>query len=133
MMGLRFPSGGDIAARDAASPDWGPVPKEVGGLVQLQIESLLTCRALQIDLVAESLGMSSRSLQRALASQGLSYSQILTDARIRQAAHWLENSDKPIAEIAFDLAYTDASNFTRAFRRQTGVSPLAFRNNVRGS
>ena len=133
MLRLRFPSGGGIAPRGPEAPGWDSIPEDLGGLVQRQVESLLSCRALQIDLVAETLAMSTRSLQRALAIQGLSYSQILTDARIRQAAHWLENTDKPIAEIAFDLAYTDASNFTRAFRRQTGVSPLAFRNNVRGS
>ena len=131
-MGLRFPDGGDTAARDAASPAWDALPDDLGGLVQLQIESLLPCRALQIDFAAESLGMSSRSLQRALASQGLTYSQLLTEARIRQAAHWLENTDKPIAEIAFDLCYTDPSNFARAFRRHIGVPPLAFRCKARG-
>ena len=133
MLRLRFPSGGGIAPRGPEAPGWDSIPEDLGGLVQRQVESLLSCRALQIDLVAETLAMSTRSLQRALAIQGLSYSQIVSEARIRQAAHWLENTDKPIAEIAFDLAYTDASNFTRAFRRQTGVSPLAFRNNVRGS
>ncbi len=94
------------------------------------IERLL--QALQVDFVAETLSMGSRSLQRALARQGLTYSQILTETRIRQAAHWLENTDKPIAEIAFDLCYTDASNFSRAFRRHIGVPPLAFRCKARG-
>jgi AraC-like DNA-binding protein len=47
--------------------------------------------------------------------------------RLRQAADWLENTDKQVEEIAFDLGYTDASNFARAFRRQSGVSPQAFR------
>jgi AraC-like DNA-binding protein len=49
---------------------------------------------------------------------------------MRLAARWLAHSDKPIAEIAFDLGYQDASNFTRAFRRQIGASPQAFRDNV---
>ena len=101
--------------------------------MQLQIECLLSDRKLQIDTLAETLAMSTRSLQRGLARQGLTYSQLLAETRIRRAAHWLENSDKPIAEIAFDLRYTDASNFTRAFRMQTGVSPQAFRNKSRGS
>jgi AraC-like DNA-binding protein len=108
------------------------MPKDLGGLVQLQIECLLSDRALQIDLVAETLAISSRSLQRALASQGRTYSRLLSETRIRQAARWLEGTDKSIAEIAFDLGYQDSSNFTRAFRLQTGLSPRAFRCNARG-
>jgi AraC-like DNA-binding protein len=56
---------------------------------------------------------------------------VLAEFRLHRAAEWLENTDKPIGEIAFDLGYTDASNFTRAFRRQTGVSPQVFRDNAR--
>jgi len=52
---------------------------------------------------------------------------LLAESRLHQAAKWLQSSDKPIAEIAYALGYTDASNFTRAFRKLTGVSPQAFR------
>jgi AraC-like DNA-binding protein len=38
-----------------------------------------------------------------------------------------QRTDKPVVEIALDLGYTDASNFTRAFRRAIGVSPSVFR------
>jgi AraC-like DNA-binding protein len=68
-------------------------------------------------------------LQRLLAEQGLSYSQILAEARRRLAVDWLENTDKPIGEIAFDLGYTDSSNFSRAFHREVGLTPRAFRSN----
>ena len=105
-----------------------PLPKDLAGLVELQIESLLPDRAVPVDLVAETLGTSRRSLQRGLAFQGVSYTDLLTEVRVRRAATWLECTDKPVMEIAFDLGYTDASNFTRAFRRQTGVSPKAFRD-----
>ena len=131
MMGLRFPGRAGISATDLDSPAGRLLPEDLGGLVQLQIESLLPCRALQIDFVAETLAMSPRSLQRALARQGLTYSQLLAETRTRKAVHWLENTDKPIAEIAFDLCYTDASNFTRAFRLQTGVPPQTFRDTAR--
>jgi len=131
IMGLRFPCGGGIPETDLESPAGRPLPEDLGGLVQLQIESLLPCRPLQIDFVAETLAMSPRSLQRALARHGLTYSQLLAETRMRKAAHWLENTDKPIAKIAFDLCYTDPSNFTRAFRLQTGVPPQTFRDTAR--
>ena len=104
------------------------LPTDLAGLAELQIQSLLSGQTVPIDLVAESLGTSRRSLQRGLAAQGVSYSELLSEVRIRRAAQWLEESDKPVVEIALDLGYTDASNFTRAFRRQTGVSPKAFRD-----
>jgi AraC-like DNA-binding protein len=113
------------AAGPPAAPR--PLPRDLPGLVELQIESLLSGRTAPVDLVAETLGVSTRSLQRGLAAQGASYTDLLTAVRIRRAAEWLEHTDKPVVEIAFELGYTDASNFTRAFRRQTGVPPKAFR------
>jgi AraC-like DNA-binding protein len=106
------------------------LPEDFYGLVQLQVEQLLRDRAFGIETVAESLAMSRRSLQRSLAHQGLSFSQILAETRLRHAADWLKYTDKPIGEIAFDLGYADASNFTRAFRRQIGVPPQLCRDNA---
>lgn len=103
------------------------LPNDLAGLVKLQIASLLSRRTPPVDLIAESLGMSRRSLQRGLAEQGISYTDLLTKVRLHRAAEWLEHSEKPVVEIAFDLGYADASNFTRAFRQLTGVTPSAFR------
>lgn len=103
------------------------VPSDLAGLVELQIASLLSGRAPPVDLIAETLGTSRRSLQRDLADQGVNYTDLLTKVRLRRAAQWLQCSDKPVVEIAFDLGYSDASNFTRAFRQLTGVPPSAFR------
>jgi AraC-like DNA-binding protein len=35
--------------------------------------------------------------------------------------------DESVGEIAFRLRYSDASNFTRAFRGNTGISPRVCR------
>ena len=99
-------------------------------IVRLQIEALLCEASLHIDTVAESLMMSRRSLQRALAEQGTSYSELLADTRAHEAIKRLQYSDEPITDIAFDLGYKDASNFTRAFRLRNGISPQHFRQNL---
>ena len=98
-------------------------------MVRVQIESFLREGTYQVDTIAESLAISKRSLQRLLAEQGLSYSQMLAEARRRLAIDWLENTEKTVGEIAFDLGYTDSSNFSRAFRREVGLTPQAFRRN----
>jgi AraC-like DNA-binding protein len=115
------------------SPARQPLPNDWVGAVRLQIETLLPARAYPIDTIAESLAVSTRSLQRRLAEQGLTYSQVLAETRLRLAANWLQYTDMPVHEIAFDLGYTDASNFTRAFRAKTGVSPHAFREDVKAN
>jgi AraC-like DNA-binding protein len=105
-----------------------PLPGDLGGMVQLQVEALLSDPSLTIDAVARSLGWSTRSLQRHLALHGITFSQLMSEIRLRQSRLLLEQTEKPILEIAMELGYSDASNFTRAFRRQMGVSPWAFRD-----
>lgn len=132
MMGLRFPRGnGSIRTSGRELLSGHLLPDNLAGLLQLQIESMLSRHPLQVGAVAETLGMNTRSLQRSLAKQGLTYSRLLSEARMDKASIWLENTAKPIAEIASDLGYQDASNFTRAFRRQVGISPQLFRKNAR--
>jgi len=80
-----------------------------------------------INVTAESAGMSARTLQRRLCDIGVTYSDLVAQCRMRLAGTWLLESDMPIAEIAAELGYTDASNFSRAFRRQAGVSPHKYR------
>jgi AraC-like DNA-binding protein len=37
-----------------------------------------------------------------------------------------------VTEVTFLLGFTDTSNFTRAFKRWTGVSPTEFRSSDNG-
>ena len=127
MMTRAFRGDGTVAASAPASTSTRSIPQDLNGLVQFQIESLLPSGKLHIDTVAESMMMSRRTLQRRLAEKQRTYSHLLSEIRFNIAARKLANSDRPIAEIAFELGYGDASNFTRAFRHRTGVSPLYFR------
>jgi len=115
-------------AADIEDQDTGRLPTTLTGLLETQIEALITAGAkFHVETVADSLMMSKRTLQRAIAYEGLNYFQLLSDVRLRKAMDWLDRSDKPVTEIALALGYTDVSNFSRAFRRHTGISPRAFR------
>ncbi|MDG1442805.1 MAG: AraC family transcriptional regulator [Pseudomonadales bacterium] len=50
----------------------------------------------------------------------------LTEKRIELARQWIGGQDYSISEIAARLGYTDPTNFSRAFRRVTGVSPRVY-------
>lgn len=80
-----------------------------------------------INLASEIAKMPIRSLQRRLAEDGLTYSQLLTRIRYEKAVYLLQNSSLKIIEIAYELGYEDPAHFTRAFKRWTGISPKSFR------
>jgi AraC-like DNA-binding protein len=125
----KIASGGDASTQQAVASADDPLPEDFAGIVRLQLGHLMGDRTFGIDAVAESLGMSKRSLQRRLAGEGLTYSGVLADVRLDTAARWLRETDKSVGEIAFRLGDTDAANFTRAFRGNTGISPRVFREN----
>lgn len=77
--------------------------------------------------LARSLGMPPRSLQRYLHKRGASSSQIFDQIRCELAFSLLRETRLSVSEIARRVGYTDISNFGRAFRRWTGISPLQWR------
>lgn len=77
--------------------------------------------------VAKVMRVSERTLKRRLAAFGTSYSEILDEHRRDEALLLLASPDVSVDEVALRLGYSDAANFTRAFRRWTGMSPRAHR------
>lgn len=80
-----------------------------------------------IHVAAEIVGISTRSLQRRLEEIGTSYSEVADRARFEVARFLLSTSDMKLRDIGQEVGYSDAAHFTRAFRRWSGISPIAFR------
>jgi AraC-like DNA-binding protein len=78
--------------------------------------------------VASRLGMSHRTLARALSAEGVTFSAVLEMLRQALAKRYLQERELPISEIAWLLGYREVSSFTHAFVRWTGLTPKAFRN-----
>ena len=102
-----------------------------GGTLSLQVRDRLV-RMLpegepSAEQVASSLHLSLRSLQRRLAEEDSSYEQLLLQTREELARSYLQDPRHAISEIAYLLGYADASCFTRAFRRWTGMAPSVYR------
>ena len=81
----------------------------------------------QIRLAAEIASTSVRTLQRRLAKQGVTYSEVVDRARFDVASRLLTESEAPSIQVAYATAYSDPSHFSRAFRRIAGVSPREYR------
>lgn len=76
--------------------------------------------------VSAQLCMSSRTLQRHLGAEGVSYSNLLEAACRRRAVEALTTSDIAIGQLASELGYSDPAHFTRAFRRWEDCTPREF-------
>jgi AraC-like DNA-binding protein len=83
-------------------------------------------------LVARALGVSSRSLQRALAEEGTSYVEVSNRQRQALAEQLLRRRELGISEISLALGFSGSPAFHRAFRRWTSLSPTEFRSRSLG-
>lgn len=77
--------------------------------------------------VARDLGLSQSVLQQRLGERGTGFHELLDETRCELALGYLQQPALSITEIAFLLGFTDASNFSRAFKRWTGKSPSSAR------
>lgn len=76
--------------------------------------------------VADKLHMSPRTLQRQLAQEEKSFSSVIDELRQHKATLMLKKRELSLESIAEKLGYTDTANFTRAFKRWTGMTPRKF-------
>jgi AraC-like DNA-binding protein len=79
-----------------------------------------------LEAAASSLGMSGRTLSRKLAEDGTTFQQELDAVRQKLAKEYFHRGGQSVTQVALLLGFTDSSNFAKAFRRWTGVSPSAF-------
>ncbi len=80
-----------------------------------------------LELIAESLYMSTSAIQRSLAWEGLSYTDLVEEVRKSLAEMYFKQRNLSLSEIAYLLGYSELSAFSRAFRRWTGHSPREYR------
>jgi AraC-like DNA-binding protein len=101
--------------------------KDVVNRVRRLITEELASGTLSKQGVAEKMHMSARNLQLKLAEKETTFQDTLDTTRQNLASGYIEQSHLAITEIAYLLGFSDASNFTRAFRRWHGVSPRDYR------
>jgi len=73
---------------------------------------------------------SPRSLQRALAAEMTSFTEIVDRTRVAEAARQLAETDRSMTEIGFACGFSDAAHFSRRFKAATGEAPSAWRRTV---
>lgn len=81
-----------------------------------------------LEQVANNLAMSPRTLRRKLGAEDVRFQDLLDAERRKVAKDFLAHSTLTIQQIAEQCAFSDAQNFSQAFKRWTGMSPTDYRN-----
>lgn len=106
-----------------AEPDWFEAVKKL-------ITTYAFLPWFNIEWLAQMLGVTKRTLQRNLKSQGTVFKDVKETARLNKAKELLGHTDLSVQEISWQVGYSDLSNFNRAFKRWTGVTAPSYRKSL---
>ena len=87
------------------------------------LPALIDARTAVVSEAAARLGLGVRTLGRRLAAEGTTFARVRDEARYSMAIQLLSGTKLHAAEIAEKLGYANASAFTSAFRRWSGLPP----------
>ena len=99
--------------------------------VENEVRRLLPHGQAKAETVARALGLSVRTLSRRLAEEGTTFAEVVEQTRRTRAFQYLKEPGFSLAQIAWLLGYESPTSFNHAFKRWTGRSPSAARNERR--
>jgi AraC-like DNA-binding protein len=79
-----------------------------------------------LQALAERYKVSARTIDRQLKKRQLRFRGLAQQLRFERARELLARPGATVAQVALHLGFSDAANFTRAFKRQLGVAPSAY-------
>jgi AraC-like DNA-binding protein len=83
-----------------------------------------------MDSVAATLCMTSRTLRRRLLEDDTSFFKLREEVRLALSEEFLSRSSLSIEHIADRLGYAEPTSFIKAFKRWKGKTPLSFRKDL---
>ncbi|GAA6161874.1 MULTISPECIES: AraC family transcriptional regulator [Ruegeria] len=125
-------SGGSTTVGDISRERLGGPPQTLRGQVEEVVWQQLHREEMSIDATARSLDLGVRTLQRKLASEGVRFREIVNDIRVARAEELLTDTRETVSSISSMLGYETANNFSRAFKKVTGLAPSDYRQRNSG-
>jgi len=97
--------------------------------VSAYIKDQYTSQAMSLVNIAEALGYSSSYLSRFIKQEfGIGFGDLLNKIRLDHAKTLLAAGSKSISEISEIVGYSSVNSFTRAFKREEGITPSQYRS-----
>ncbi|HEX4681769.1 MAG TPA: AraC family transcriptional regulator [Gemmatimonadaceae bacterium] len=91
--------------------------------VETALMPLLPAGAASMHVIAGTLCVSRQTLFRQLKAERTTFEEVLDELRRKLAVNYLGTAGASVKETARRLGYADATAFSRAFKRWTGLSP----------
>lgn len=101
--------------------------------VEAQIALRLETEQCELEPIARALGLSERRLRFELSQAGTSFTQLLADFRFRLARRLLAHTTETIDNVVYLTGFSEPSTFYRAFKRWSGLTPVQYRDQKKGS
>lgn len=94
------------------------------------IEKKFSNEDFNVEALADSVHMSASQINRKLGALiDQSGGQFIRSMRLQRAADLLKQNAGTVAEICYEVGFSEQSTFTRAFKKQFGLSPREYRKN----
>jgi AraC-like DNA-binding protein len=115
------------AYRESDSSSLLPIRPDMRRAVMTVEDHVLKGEPLDAFELARNLKMSPATFSRVFKeTTGYSPMQYFQRRRVERASWLLRDSSRSITSVAYELGYSDASYFSRMFRRHFGLSPAEF-------
>lgn len=99
----------------------------VASAVATAIPGVIGTELCTAGMIASSLGMSEKKMQRLLRDEGQTFRDVLNSVRLEMARDFLEKTSVSVQVIAGFLGYKSSAAFTQAFVNWTGTAPSVWR------
>ena len=127
---VRPVSGPAVTLADVRRSRLNGAPSDLPGIVRELVRLQLLGSSIDLESTAARLRTGPRTLQRQLDRHGLQFRDIANRVRTQRARELLAEADLSVTAIASDLGYSAPTHFSRAFQRETGMTPRAFRQRL---
>jgi AraC-like DNA-binding protein len=105
--------------------------EDLASNVRSLIRRSLPTGQFSVEIIADQLCTSKRTVQRQLAQRNLTYGGLLEETRKMLSTELLEDGNLQLSSIAYHLGYREQSTFNQAFKRWYGVTPGEWRRRSR--
>lgn len=111
----------------------GSKPHKQTGLIR-DIKNFIenkTCENISSEMLEQQFNLTYKYINRLFKEEnGVSIKQYHTSKRMSEIARELRSTDDSISDICQKYGYEDALYFSKVFKKEYGISPRSYRNNI---
>lgn len=96
--------------------------KQFISIVHKELQKLVASGKFSLEMLAQKMGMSSRTLQRKFNKEHTTFKEELHSIQFGMAILFAMQENQTIEEVAYLVGYSEVSSFSRAFKKWSGLT-----------